>query len=170
MRILYTPLHAGHHVRQFIRLGKVDRPREIPARVERTLDALREAGHQVSESPSHGMRPIADVHTPEYLRFLETAWTEWRRIEGAAEEVLPYVFPLRGMTGATRRRWSDGPGTICTISGCRSASTPGRRPLRPPILRRTLRTACSTASGWSSRCAGRRVLMRRPTWGAAPVS
>lgn len=99
MQVLHSPLHAGHHVKQFIRLGRVDRPREIPARVERTLDALREAGHRVDESPWHGLRPIADVHTPEYLRFLETAWTEWRRIEGAAEEVLPYVFPLRGMTG-----------------------------------------------------------------------
>jgi len=46
------------------------------------------------------MAPIRAVHTPEYLDFLQSAWVEWRKIEGASEDVLPYIFPVRGMDNA----------------------------------------------------------------------
>lgn len=82
-----------------MRLGRIVQGRDVPARAENVLAALRAAGHSIAEAPDHGLRPIADVHTPEYIDFLQIAWREWRQLPGAAEEVIPYIFPVRGMTG-----------------------------------------------------------------------
>lgn len=97
MQVFFAPHHAGHHSSQFLRHGRFMRSRDVPARAENILAALRRDGHSLIEAPSHGLRPIAAVHTPEYLAFLETAWAEWRKIEGASEDVFPYIFPVRGM-------------------------------------------------------------------------
>ena len=97
MQVFVAPHHAGHHSRQFIRHGRFAQSRDVPARAERILEALRQDGHAIAEASPHGKAPIAAIHTPEYLAFLETAWTEWQAIEGASEDVFPYVFPVRGM-------------------------------------------------------------------------
>jgi acetoin utilization deacetylase AcuC-like enzyme len=97
MLTFFSPLHAGHHVQQFIRYGRIVEGRDVPARADNIAAAVRAAGHEIRDAPDHGMAPIAAIHTPEYLDFLATAWEEWTRIEGASNEVLPYVFPVRGM-------------------------------------------------------------------------
>ena len=100
MLVLHSPLQAKHHSRQFLRHGRFAATRDVPARADRILAALSADGHEIREAPAHGIAPVAAIHTPEYLDFLATAWTEWQRIEGAAEEVTPYVFPVRGMDHA----------------------------------------------------------------------
>ena len=40
-----------------------------------------------------GMDPIAAVHAPDYIAFLQTAWSEWRD-SGRAGDAIPYVFPV----------------------------------------------------------------------------
>lgn len=100
MLVLHAPLQAKHHSRQFLRHGRFVATRDVPARADAILAALRADGHEIREAPDHGLAPIAAIHTPEYLDFLATAWAEWQRIEGAAEEVTPYIFPVRGMDHA----------------------------------------------------------------------
>ena len=39
-------------------------------------------------------KPIAAIHTPEYLEFLQNIFLRWQRIEGASEEVIPNIHPL----------------------------------------------------------------------------
>jgi acetoin utilization deacetylase AcuC-like enzyme len=97
MQVFFTPNHAGHHSHQFIRHGRFVKSRDVPARADNILAALRQDGHTPLEAAWHGLRPIAAVHTPDYLSFLETAWQEWQAVEGASEDVFPYVFPVRGM-------------------------------------------------------------------------
>lgn len=97
MLVVHSPLQAKHHSRQFLRHGRFVATRDVPARVDTILVALRADGHVIREAPDHGPAPVAAIHTPEYLDFLATAWAEWQRIEGAAEEVTPYIFPVRGM-------------------------------------------------------------------------
>ncbi len=97
MQVLHSPLQRRHHVRNFMRHGRFVEGRDTPRRADNVLAALLADGHVASEAPWHGMAPIAAIHTPEYLRFLETAWAEWRKIPTAGEEVYPYVFPVRGM-------------------------------------------------------------------------
>ena len=40
--------------------------------------------------------PRAAVHTPQYLRFLETAYARWRELPDASEEVVANVHPFPG--------------------------------------------------------------------------
>lgn len=100
MLVVQSPLQARHHSRQFLRNGRFVTTRDVPARADNILAALRADGHVIREAPDHGPAPVAAIHTPEYLDFLATAWAEWQRIEGAAEDVMPYVFPVRGMDHA----------------------------------------------------------------------
>ena len=97
MLTLFSPGHARHHSPQFIRHGRFVESRDVPARLDAILGMLRQGGHELAGPRAHGMRPVAAIHTPEYLSFLETAWSEWRSIEGASEDVFPTVFPVRGM-------------------------------------------------------------------------
>lgn len=97
MQVLFSPHHAGHRPSLTFRHGALVRNRDLPTRAENILSALRADGHALGEAAAQGLAPIAAIHTPEYLDFLETAWTEWRKIPGASEDVFPYIFPVRGM-------------------------------------------------------------------------
>ncbi|MBS0521852.1 MAG: histone deacetylase family protein [Proteobacteria bacterium] len=97
MQVFHSPAHAGHHSRHVMRLGCPSPGRDVPQRVDAILDALRLAGHVIGPAARHGLQPIADVHTPEYLDFLRTAWREWRQLDGASEEVFANIFPVRGL-------------------------------------------------------------------------
>ena len=41
------------------------------------------------------MAPVASIHTPAYLHFLENIYRGWQQIEGASEEVIANVHPHR---------------------------------------------------------------------------
>lgn len=96
MKVFFSAVQDRHHTQRFVRHGTIVPTRDTPARAHIALNALREAGHVAAEARWHGMAPIAAIHTPDYLDFLRTAWTAWRRIDGAAAEVTPYIFPARG--------------------------------------------------------------------------
>jgi acetoin utilization deacetylase AcuC-like enzyme len=100
MQVFFSPHHAGHRPGLSFRHGCLVRNRDLPTRADNILAALRGDGHDLAEATWHGMGPIAAIHTPEYLDFLKTAWSEWRKIEGASDDVFPYIFPVRGMDNA----------------------------------------------------------------------
>jgi acetoin utilization deacetylase AcuC-like enzyme len=60
------------------------------------------AGHEIVAPQPCGPGPAAQVHTPEYLEFLQTIVPRWRRIDGASAEVIPNIHP--------NGRGGDGPG------------------------------------------------------------
>ncbi|MCU9840459.1 histone deacetylase family protein [Ruegeria sp. WL0004] len=70
---------------------------EKPERIE-VLRAGAEAANCRFETPAdHGLGPIAALHSPEYLVFLQTIHERWSRIEGASDEVIPNIHPdMRG--------------------------------------------------------------------------
>ena len=94
MQVIYHPGHAAHAPKQFLVSGRVQPSPEIPARAEALLAAVKAAEYEVLEPPDCGLQPIAAVHTPEYLQFLEHIHPRWRRLEGASEEVVPNVHPV----------------------------------------------------------------------------
>lgn len=100
MKVFHSPHHAGHRPAQTFRHGRIVTNRDLPARADNILAALRVDGHALFDAAPHGPKPIAAIHTPEYLDFLEHAWREWRKIEGASDDVFPYIFPVRGMDHA----------------------------------------------------------------------
>ncbi len=95
MKAFLDQRQFAHDPKMFMANGtKLPNP-EQPKRIE-VLEAGAEAAGCTFATPiDHGMGPLAAVHSPEYLTFLQTIHTRWMRIEGAADEVIPNIHPDR---------------------------------------------------------------------------
>ncbi len=93
VRAFYHPSQAAHDPQQYMRFGRVVAPKDVPARTEALLGALRSLGI-TPEQPS-GDHPLARhaVHTNGFLYFLETAWDRWQQLPERGPEVWPNTFP-----------------------------------------------------------------------------
>lgn len=94
MKAFYADEQKRHDPKAFLSSGAPQPNPEQPERVERLLSGARAAGCTIERPRDHGLGPIAAVHTPEYLEFLENIYPRWQRIEGASEEVIPNIHPL----------------------------------------------------------------------------
>ncbi|MDZ7747822.1 MAG: histone deacetylase family protein [Halofilum sp. (in: g-proteobacteria)] len=94
MKVYYAPIQKTHDPDTFLVAGAQRPIPEVPERAERLLAALERLG-LVPEAPGdHGLGPIAAVHTPEYLDFLQTIAQQWQSL-GGSREVVPNVHPDR---------------------------------------------------------------------------
>ncbi|MDD9738912.1 histone deacetylase family protein [Marinovum sp. SP66] len=93
MKAIFDPRQWHHDPKHFMANGAIRPNPEQPRRIEVLKSAAEEAGCDFQAPADAGLGPIAAVHTPEYLTFLETIHTRWRRIEGAGEEVIPNIHP-----------------------------------------------------------------------------
>ncbi len=66
------------------------------AGARRAIACRREGGglHRSSDLASYGLGPMAAIHTPEYIEFLQRIYERWQRIEGASAEVIPNIHPI----------------------------------------------------------------------------
>lgn len=94
MKAFYAEEQKQHDPRAFLSSGAPQPNPERPERVERLLAGAKAAGCEIVRPREHGRGPIAAVHTPEYLAFLENIYPRWQRIEGASDEVIPNIHPL----------------------------------------------------------------------------
>lgn len=93
MRAFYHSSQAAHDPQQYMRFGRVVAPKDVPARTEALLAALRSLGI-TPESPTRDYAPArAAVHTAAFLHFLETAWDRWQQLPEHGPEVWPNTFP-----------------------------------------------------------------------------
>lgn len=93
MKVVYSPDHARHDPAFFLVRGVARKSAEQPGRAEALLAAVRQRGDAVVAPESFGPGPRAAVHSPEYLRFLETAWAEWQALGDSAAEIIPNIHP-----------------------------------------------------------------------------
>lgn len=93
MRAFHHPDQARHSPQQYMRFGRLAPVRDLPDRTERLLGALARHGIVPEVPPSLGTGPALAVHTPAYLRFLETAWDRWEPLPERGPEVWPNTFP-----------------------------------------------------------------------------
>ena len=93
MRVVQSDAHRTHHPKHFLVNGAQQPSPEVPERAERLLAAAKADGHEIVAPRAHGRGPVAAVHSPEYLQFLEHIVPRWRRIDGASDEVIPNVHP-----------------------------------------------------------------------------
>ncbi|PWE33237.1 acetylpolyamine amidohydrolase [Maritimibacter sp. 55A14] len=99
MKAILDDRQTVHDPKHFMANGTVLPSPEQPRRVS-VLRAGAEAAGCTFEAPADaGLGPIAAVHTPEYLVFLQNIYTRWRRIEGAGEEVIPNIHPANRADG-----------------------------------------------------------------------
>lgn len=94
MKAFFAEEQKRHDPKGFLSSGAPKPNPEQPARADRLLAGARAAGCEIVRPKDFGQGPIAAVHTPEYLEFLENIFERWQRIEGASAEVVPNIHPL----------------------------------------------------------------------------
>lgn len=93
MKAIFDDRQRHHDPQHFLANGKVLPNPEQPERIN-VLHAGALAAGCVFEAPlDAGLGPIAAIHTPEYLTFLQTIHERWLRIDGAGDEVIPNIHP-----------------------------------------------------------------------------
>jgi acetoin utilization deacetylase AcuC-like enzyme len=98
MQVVYSPAHLGHDITVETFMGLPIPANEVAERAERIRTALdADGGFPRQEPTEHGEAPIAAVHDPGLVRFLEVAWSELRR-QGLPRPFLSAdTFPNRAM-------------------------------------------------------------------------
>ncbi|PWJ88946.1 acetoin utilization deacetylase AcuC-like enzyme [Mesorhizobium loti] len=121
MKAFYAEEQKRHDPKAFLSSGAAQPNPEMPERVERLLAGALSAGCTIERPRDHGLGPVAAVHTPEYLDFLEHIYTRWQRIDGASAEVIPNIHPIArngsypaSAVGQAGYHMAD---TACPISG-----------------------------------------------------
>lgn len=95
MKAFLDDRQAGHDPQMFMANGtRLPNP-EKPERISVLQAGAEAAGARFERPRDFGMGPLAAVHTAEYLAFLQTIHPRWKRIEGAADEVIPNIHPDR---------------------------------------------------------------------------
>ena len=114
MKAYFDSRQDLHHPQTYFTRGQMRAPQEIPERTGHIRAGLERAGVALADVEDHGIRPIARIHDPGYLRFLESCHRRWKAMpEDWGEEVLSNIFvrspnPLRGILAEAARYLADG--------------------------------------------------------------
>ncbi|WP_306715402.1 histone deacetylase family protein [Burkholderia dolosa] len=114
MNTYFHPEQLLHHPRTYLSRGRMREPQEVPERAARLVAAVRALDFDVREPADRGTAPIAAVHDMNYLRFLEDAHRDWKRMpDDWGDEVMSNIFvrdpnPLRGVLAKAARYLADG--------------------------------------------------------------
>ena len=98
--VVWSPETRRHEPMREVWVGVPTEGTEVPARVDRILEAL--SGHEQVESTAHGDDVLHRVHDPALVEHLRTIHAEWAagpydEIVGQ-DRVVPYVFPTPAMS------------------------------------------------------------------------
>lgn len=146
MKAFYAEEQKRHDPRAFLSSGAPQPNPEQPERVDRLLAGAKAAGCTIERPRDYGLKPIAAVHSPEYLEFLQNIYVRWRRIEGASQEVIPNIHPIA--------RDGSYPASAVGQAGYHMADT------SCPISAETWESACWSA--WSAVAATEAVMSGEP--------
>ncbi|MDN7999002.1 histone deacetylase family protein [Burkholderia multivorans] len=114
MKTYFHPEQLLHHPRTYLSRGQMRAPQEVPERAARLIAAVRALEFDVREPVDRGTAPIAAVHDMNYLRFLEDAHRDWKKMpDDWGDEVMSNIFvrdpnPLRGVLAKAARYLADG--------------------------------------------------------------
>lgn len=97
IKTVFTDAHALHAPREFLRAGEFLPYPEVAGRADGIADALRGRGVTLEAPRDFGPAARAAIHSPEYLRFLETVYARWREAGMGSEMVFANIHPNRHM-------------------------------------------------------------------------
>jgi acetoin utilization deacetylase AcuC-like enzyme len=110
MKAFFSEDQLGHDPQQFMRLGRIHKPADLPTRPLALRSALAARGIAVIDPADYGRQPLELAHSRDYLDFLESAYPRWQALgSGAVQpgpEVLanmsPYVLDPAQRSGSQR--------------------------------------------------------------------
>ncbi|EER62066.1 histone deacetylase superfamily [Acidovorax delafieldii 2AN] len=114
MKTFFHPEQLLHHPQTYLSRGQMRKPQEVPDRALAILRGVSELGLEVHQPADYGVAPIQAVHSASYLRFLETAYAEWKKIPADwGDEVMSNIFvrepnALRGVLAQAAAYLADG--------------------------------------------------------------
>jgi acetoin utilization deacetylase AcuC-like enzyme len=114
MDTFFHPEQLLHDPQSYYSRAKMRKPQEVPERARRLLAGVRDLGFPVIQPDDYGMKPLLDVHDISYLRFLESAHRQWKKMPADwGDEVMSNVFvrqpnALRGILAEAARYLADG--------------------------------------------------------------
>ncbi|MET1232513.1 MAG: histone deacetylase family protein [Candidatus Limnocylindrales bacterium] len=90
MIVVSSPLHARHEPPREVAGGRETAAFEVGARATSILAAIDADGAFEHVAPDDfGLGPILAVHDPRLVRYLETAWDEWRIGGTGGDSIVP---------------------------------------------------------------------------------
>ncbi|MGZ8293841.1 MAG: histone deacetylase family protein [Telluria sp.] len=100
MLAFYNEHHVQHRGRLEMHRGEMAPCAETPERLELVVAEFARRGLGQIVTP-HGvpLMTLERIHTPRYLHFLRSAWSEWLALDpaNAGKDALPSAWPVRGM-------------------------------------------------------------------------
>src|SRR3546814_17867522 len=114
MDAFFHPEQLLHHPKSYYSRGQMRTPQEIPERTARLLAGVRELGFPVIQPNDYGMTPLLGVHDISYLRFLESAHRQWKKMPADwGDEDMSNIFvrgrhALPGILAEAARYRADG--------------------------------------------------------------
>ena len=93
MKCVFSAPQHKHYPESFLVNGVREQNPEMPGRIDKLLEGAENLDLEVVTPKDYGLGPIARIHTPEYLEFLQNAYKRWQRIPGAAAEITPNIHP-----------------------------------------------------------------------------
>ncbi|RFB78435.1 histone deacetylase family protein [Methylovirgula sp. 4M-Z18] len=93
MRAFYHPDQALHDPQQYMQIGRVVAPKDLPVRTEKLIGALTARDIAIEQPHEVGPDAIRAVHAPYYIDFLMSAWDRWSALPVHGVEVWPNTFP-----------------------------------------------------------------------------
>jgi len=97
VKIVRSAKHRMHFPKGELYGGELVRPFECPERWDYVVERLNERGFtQFIEAGDCDIELVQRVHTPDFLEFMQTAWSQWNEL-GMKGDALPSVIPARRM-------------------------------------------------------------------------
>lgn len=97
MQAFFCPDQLLHDPQQYMRVGRICKPADLPTRARALMGTLAARGITVSAPPDAGRAALEQVHSVDYLDYLETAFARWQKVESfglePGIEVLPNMSP-----------------------------------------------------------------------------
>ncbi|WP_085643469.1 histone deacetylase family protein [Thalassospira sp. MCCC 1A03138] len=93
MHAYFSADQLRHHGQTFMVAGEARPIPEVPERAEILTTAVKRLGLDLRNPDDFGMGPIAAIHAPEYLKFLQTIHAEWK-VFGGSDLVVPGIHPF----------------------------------------------------------------------------
>jgi acetoin utilization deacetylase AcuC-like enzyme len=107
MLTIYSPAHQLHHATE-LKDGVLMPCFETPGRADTILARVRAVAlGEVVPPRDYAVERYARVHSPRYLRFLESAWREWSAT-GRQHDALPLIWPVRDLRSDIEPEFIDG--------------------------------------------------------------
>jgi acetoin utilization deacetylase AcuC-like enzyme len=102
MKAVFAAAQLTHAPARFLSLGNIVDYPDNPDRARKLLEGARRAESKIYAARTYDMEVLERCHAQEYLQFLESAFAEWKQIEGAGPELMPSLRPLVTPTRAPR--------------------------------------------------------------------